>query len=316
MPSISTNLRTLLWIIATFTGIVSAILGGELAKNVVYWLSRRGRPPTSRPPRVWLVFSLTTITTIIFGALAANAPAASEQANTPLSSSQNIQSSEVRTSIPVVTLVPSKTATPSVIPFTQTPEFSFEKFDHFNGENLGTEYRFLGIDAKPELQGGYLHFDFLGEHHFAGEASVLDRLSLIDLDLQSNALTFVYGSVAVDDATEDSYVFMQVHLEIIDSKAYYANFGLKDTGELFIAKSTEPYELGDIVLIAPGSPKGEFNTLYISFIGDKIRFTANNDDLYTVDSLVDSLVLNLYVTAPEGGHIKTRWDYLGWSFDE
>lgn len=73
MPNISTDIRILFWIIAAIAGAFSAILGNELAKSVIYFLTRRGRP-AKRPLTVWIAFFVSLGISIGFGAIAAFAP--------------------------------------------------------------------------------------------------------------------------------------------------------------------------------------------------------------------------------------------------
>lgn len=110
MPSISADIRTFFWVIAAIAGVVSAIIGNELAKNVIYWLSRRGRPPANRPLLVWIIFFSTTTITIFFGALAANAPASPKNVDNILVATVTPNPA---TSIPVtLTNTPIATTTP------------------------------------------------------------------------------------------------------------------------------------------------------------------------------------------------------------
>lgn len=315
MPSISADTRTVFWVIAALAGFMSAIFGSELAKNLIYWLSKRGRPPAKRSPLVWIVFLSSMVIWISLGALAALAPDQDVEKESSFSPNVSVPSSENSATATVEAPTVSIMSTSTNIPSTQTPEFSFEKFDQFDSGQLTSEYNFIGFGAQPEMVDGNLHFDYLGENAAVGIAPI-DKLSLIDVNLNSKALTFVVASIAIDDATAESYVFLQVHLKLINDTVYYANFGLKDTGEIFIAETSDPYTLGDILVTVPGNARGEFNDLFVSFIGDKIQFTGNHETLYMMESLVNSVSLNLYVTAPDTGYIKTRWDYLGWSFDE
>ena len=84
MPSISTDTRVILWIVATIAGALFAVIGNELAKNFVYFFSRRGRPPAKRPVLVWVIFFLSLAISIVSGAFAAFAPV-------PLYSANNIR---------------------------------------------------------------------------------------------------------------------------------------------------------------------------------------------------------------------------------
>jgi hypothetical protein len=81
VSSISTDTRVILWIVATIAGALFAVIGNELAKNFVYFFSRRGRPPAKRPILVWVIFFLSLAISIVSGAFAAFAPAPPYSAN-------------------------------------------------------------------------------------------------------------------------------------------------------------------------------------------------------------------------------------------
>ncbi len=70
MITISTTTKIILWVIATIAGIVVAVLGSVLAPNILYFLSRRGRPPTQRTTRIWIIFYSCLIIFIVCGAFA------------------------------------------------------------------------------------------------------------------------------------------------------------------------------------------------------------------------------------------------------
>ena len=77
MPSISTDTRVVCWIVAAIAGGLSAIIGNVLAINIVYFFSKRGRPPTQRPIHIWIIFFSGLTISILFGAFAAFAPVSS-----------------------------------------------------------------------------------------------------------------------------------------------------------------------------------------------------------------------------------------------
>src|SRR5687767_6588408 len=66
------------WIIAAIASVMVAILGTELGKNIIYFLYRRGRPPTRRPIHVWIIFLISLACSVIFGALAFRSGLATE----------------------------------------------------------------------------------------------------------------------------------------------------------------------------------------------------------------------------------------------
>ncbi len=74
MPSISTDTRVILWIVAAIAGGLSGIIGDVLAINIVHIFSKRGRPPTKRPLYIWIMFYAGLVVSIGFGAFAAFAP--------------------------------------------------------------------------------------------------------------------------------------------------------------------------------------------------------------------------------------------------
>lgn len=75
MPIISTTTRIIFGVIATIGGAVFAILSNELGKNIIYFLTRIGRPPTTRKTHIWVIWFISFIFSLIFGSLAAYAPA-------------------------------------------------------------------------------------------------------------------------------------------------------------------------------------------------------------------------------------------------
>jgi hypothetical protein len=75
MPSISSDTRLILGIVAAAAGIIAGVVGNVLAINIVYFFTRRGRPPTQRPVYIWMLFSLSAMTSITLGSVAAFAPA-------------------------------------------------------------------------------------------------------------------------------------------------------------------------------------------------------------------------------------------------
>jgi len=73
-PTISTDTRVVFWVIATVATVLAGLIGNVIAPNVAYYLSRRGRPPTQRPARVWITFCASSIILVAFGAMAAFLP--------------------------------------------------------------------------------------------------------------------------------------------------------------------------------------------------------------------------------------------------
>ena len=308
-------MRFFLGIVSAIAGVLAGILGNILALNILYFFTRKGRKPTSRPIGVWVVFFISILIFVVVGSIAAFAPL-EQEAVAITENSETLQPEIERSHTPTATatdLPPEATVSPTSSPtITPTPQFSFEKFDHFEDEELGAEYEFIGTDKQPEIIDGYLHYEYLGENRFP-EIEQLP-MSLIKVNLDSNELTFVSASIAVDDAAPGNYVFIQVAEKFIEDQMYYANFGITDTGEIFLAETTEAHTLGTIITTVQGNPIGEFNKFSIMFYGGTILFKANDSTVYEIDSFVNSLSLKLIVLTSGDGYIKTRWDYLGWSF--
>lgn len=74
MSGISTDARVAFWVIAAIAGALFAIFGNVLAKNIVYYFSKKGAVPSARPAHIWMIFYISLFTSIIFGAFAAFAP--------------------------------------------------------------------------------------------------------------------------------------------------------------------------------------------------------------------------------------------------
>jgi predicted lysophospholipase L1 biosynthesis ABC-type transport system permease subunit len=74
MPTISLNVKVFLLLLASAAGVLASVLGNVLAPNILYRISKRGRPPTARSPKVWAAFAGSAGIFVIVGTLAAVAP--------------------------------------------------------------------------------------------------------------------------------------------------------------------------------------------------------------------------------------------------
>lgn len=74
MPTVSAETRIIFWIVAAIGGVFAANIGNVLAINIVYFFSKRGRPPTRRPIKIWLLLYGSLAISLIFGAFASFAP--------------------------------------------------------------------------------------------------------------------------------------------------------------------------------------------------------------------------------------------------
>jgi len=79
MIEISDKLRVLFWVVAALAGILSAAIGNVLAINIAYFFTRRGRKPNPRPARLWAVFYLSALISILLGAFAAFSPTSQKE---------------------------------------------------------------------------------------------------------------------------------------------------------------------------------------------------------------------------------------------
>jgi hypothetical protein len=71
MPSISSDARIIFGIIAAIAATLSAVIGNVLAINIAWFFSRRGRKPTKRPIRLWIIFYVSAFVSVILGSFAA-----------------------------------------------------------------------------------------------------------------------------------------------------------------------------------------------------------------------------------------------------
>jgi hypothetical protein len=111
IPPISGNVRFLLGAIASIAGIIVAITGNELSKSITLFLTgkRPGRKPTRRDFRLWFAFLFSATIAVVFGSLAAFAPAhpnANGDILTPIISPM----------LPTATMLPTPTITPTLTP--------------------------------------------------------------------------------------------------------------------------------------------------------------------------------------------------------
>ncbi len=74
MPSISTDLRIVLGIVAAIAALLSAAIGNVLAINIVYFFTKRGKSPTKRPIRLWIIFYFSAFVSVVIGSFATFAP--------------------------------------------------------------------------------------------------------------------------------------------------------------------------------------------------------------------------------------------------
>jgi hypothetical protein len=81
MSGISTELRIILGIVATFAGILSAAIGNVLAINIAHFFTKHGRKPNPRPIRLWVIFYCSAFVSVMLGALAAFAPTSPDKPN-------------------------------------------------------------------------------------------------------------------------------------------------------------------------------------------------------------------------------------------
>jgi len=125
VPSISTDMRVVFWIVAAIAGGLSAIIGNVLAINIVYFFSKRGRPPTQRPIHIWITFFIGLAISIVFGALAAFAPVLPNEIDSTVVATPSYSSNSIRL-IPIedqniVVKIGSQSLTPGdVIPLNET----------------------------------------------------------------------------------------------------------------------------------------------------------------------------------------------------
>ena len=74
MPGLSSETRVLFSIIAAVAGVIFALFGSGVGKNIIYYLARRGRPPEQPPFHVWAIFFISFLLSVCFGTLAAFGP--------------------------------------------------------------------------------------------------------------------------------------------------------------------------------------------------------------------------------------------------
>ena len=72
MSNLSLTMRILFWFLAAIAGIIFAIAGNELSKNIIHFITRKGRPPLQRPFHVWIIFLVSFAASIWFSVVASS----------------------------------------------------------------------------------------------------------------------------------------------------------------------------------------------------------------------------------------------------
>jgi len=298
MPSLSTIIRIILGCIATIAGVIAGLIGNVLSINVIYFFTKRGRKPTKRSAGIWFVFFISALVFVILGSVAAFAP--------PLLANQLITATA--TEIQVIAQLNASTPTPTIIPFTPTPEFQFAVFDQFETVRLGKWFTYMDLNAPPEIKNGYMHFDYMASGPY-------DNREIL-ADLEGNRLNYLVAEIAVDESSHDSFAYMQIQLGTIDEVFYYINFGVMDTSEIFISQTADREGIGKVIFVTPGQPQGQFDNLAIAIYPLGMRFYVNDNSVYSMDSAGGSFYLGLFVGGSGNSYIKSRWDWIAWSYDK
>ena len=97
---------------------------------------------------------------------------------------------------------------------------------------------------------------------------------------------------------------------------YYANFGVKDDGNIYLAWAPQDEYPKENIKTWSGRPIGQQNELLISVFPDEVRFKANDKLLHTIETQSGGFYLNFMSGADKNGYIKSSWDYIGWSYFE
>ncbi len=119
MIELSSQTRIVMGIIGALAGVVAGVFGNLLSINILYFLTRKGRKPTSRPFHIWLIFYFSVAVFIFFGSIAtfASSPTETPVIATPTPSlitfPPSISATIIET-VPIVTTeIPTLSPTPS-----------------------------------------------------------------------------------------------------------------------------------------------------------------------------------------------------------
>ena len=296
MPSLSSGLRIILGIVAAVAGVLASLIGNILAVNILYFITRRGRKPTERPLFVWVIFFITVFVSVVLGSIAAFSITKQENVANPNEikpiSQITSQGKTIPSESPII---------PTAIPVTSTPELTYFYFDQ---PKLEKPFVYMDLDTPPEIKNGYLYFDYKAGEKY-GERSIF-------VDLNNRQVLVISTSIAVDQASPNSFSFIQAHA-VINNQVLYANFGVRDSGEIFISTVIDHNTIGNNIQTWPGKPLGEFNDLRIDYAPRSMDFYANDEKIYSIESIgTGSFYLSIHVSGDKSGYIKSRWDMITW----
>jgi len=204
-----------------------------------------------------------------------------------------------QTSIPPTETPIPPTSTPT------TPTPAFDVFDDFLSA-LGDNWGDIEGDISPIVLDGSLRLNYTSSGGYGGGG--------IHINNNDTPLKLVATELVVNDAKAKSYTFIQVFLGIIDSKPWYANFGIMHTGELFYASAPVGESPKGIEETWSSKGLGNPNVLVVEWIGEDVFFYANNQLLHEVKAKDGGWWVIFGVGAEGNGSSTNKFNWAGWSY--
>lgn len=194
---------------------------------------------------------------------------------------------------------------PCGTPTPVNPALNFHVYEDFSSANLDLNFGVgEGMDA-PTIKNGFLDMDYSTAKDW-GSNSIYIKNS-------TNQIQNFAGSVVLDSSRGEGYTYLQIQLGIIDAQGWYANFGLDNSGGIFLAVAPDGSSPQKI-LKWPGKPVGVINDLVIDYSGGAWNFFANGEYLHTIQAENGGHWAMIGVGTIGNSSMNSRWDWVGWSY--
>jgi hypothetical protein len=206
------------------------------------------------------------------------------------------------------TLLPSRVPPTPTPPTPIPPTPTFDVFDDFSSSTPipGGNWGNVEGNISPTIQNGSLHLNYTSSGGYGGGG--------VHISNNNRQLKLVATELVVNSAKAKSYTFMQVFLGVIDGKPWYANFGIMDTGELFYASAPMLESPKGVEKIWASKGLGNPNVLVVEWIGEDVRFSANNQVLHDVKARDGGWWVIFGVGAEGNGSSTNEFRWAGWSY--
>jgi len=186
------------------------------------------------------------------------------------------------------------------------PPSTFDEYDDFTSSQLASRWKSPTGDATVAVQNGGLRLSYISSGGFGGGE--------IRINNADKPLLTLATELTVKEAKDRSYVFLQVQLGHVAGQSMYANFGVKHTGEIFLAQAVDGADPSGTEKDWAGKALGQPNVLTVEWKNDEVRFYANGQLLETTAAKDGGYWASFGIGADAGGGAVGEFNWAGWNY--